>query len=195
MSFVDYYDVLQVSPRAEAEVIEKAYRALISKHHPDKGGDTRHAQRLNEAHGVIGDPARERPTTGNGPETSIERPQGRGALHTTQPRFPNLDLARDGDSRDGPPVGRWVFCWFSSAAPSWPPVRCSLDCCLQSWAWPSSSTCRASGSWSHCWRSVRPSSCARQGYGVQLRTDKLRFAYTRLQRLQTAQWLPGTHYC
>jgi hypothetical protein len=56
MGFIDYYDVLQVSPRADAEVIEKAYRALISKHHPDKGGDTRHAQRLNEAHDVIGDP-------------------------------------------------------------------------------------------------------------------------------------------
>ena len=56
MGFVDYYDVLQVSPRADAEVIEKAYRALIGKHHPDKGGDTRHAQRLNEAHDVIGDP-------------------------------------------------------------------------------------------------------------------------------------------
>ncbi len=56
MGFVDYYDLLQVSPRADAEVIEKAYRALISKHHPDKGGDTRHAQRLNEAHEVIGDP-------------------------------------------------------------------------------------------------------------------------------------------
>jgi hypothetical protein len=56
MGFVDYYDVLQVSPHADAEVIEKAYRALISKHHPDKGGDVRHAQRLNEAHDVIGDP-------------------------------------------------------------------------------------------------------------------------------------------
>jgi hypothetical protein len=58
ISFVDYYDVLQVSPRADAEVIEKAYRALMSKHHPDKGGDTRHAQRLNEAHDVIGDPSK-----------------------------------------------------------------------------------------------------------------------------------------
>jgi curved DNA-binding protein CbpA len=56
MSFVDYYDVLQVSPRADAEVIEKAYRVLIGKHHPDKGGDTRHAQQLNEAHDVLGDP-------------------------------------------------------------------------------------------------------------------------------------------
>jgi hypothetical protein len=58
MGFVDYYDMLQVSPRADAEVIEKAYRVLISKHHPDKGGDTRQAQRLNEAHAVLGDPSK-----------------------------------------------------------------------------------------------------------------------------------------
>jgi hypothetical protein len=58
MGFVDYYDVLQVSPRADAEVIEKAYRVLIGKHHPDKGGDTRIAQRLNEAHAVLGDPSK-----------------------------------------------------------------------------------------------------------------------------------------
>lgn len=56
MGFVDYYDVLQVSPHADAEVIERAYRVLIGKHHPDKGGDTRHAQRLNKAHDVIGNP-------------------------------------------------------------------------------------------------------------------------------------------
>ncbi len=58
MGFVDYYDVLQVSPRADADVIEKAYRVLISKHHPDTGGDTRYAQRLNEAHDVIGNPTK-----------------------------------------------------------------------------------------------------------------------------------------
>jgi hypothetical protein len=58
MGFVDYYDVLQVSPRADADVIEKAYRVLISKHHPDTGGDTRLAQRLNEAHDVIGNPTK-----------------------------------------------------------------------------------------------------------------------------------------
>jgi Flp pilus assembly protein TadB len=56
MGFIDYYELLQVSPRADAEVIDRAYRTLMSKHHPDKGGDTLHAQRLNEAHDVIGDP-------------------------------------------------------------------------------------------------------------------------------------------
>jgi len=30
----DYYEVLQVSPRAEADVIRAAYRTLARKYHP-----------------------------------------------------------------------------------------------------------------------------------------------------------------
>jgi DnaJ-class molecular chaperone len=30
-----YYDLLQVAPHAELEVIKGAYRALMRKHHPD----------------------------------------------------------------------------------------------------------------------------------------------------------------
>ena len=30
-----YYDILEVSPRASKEVIEKAYRVLAKKYHPD----------------------------------------------------------------------------------------------------------------------------------------------------------------
>jgi hypothetical protein len=31
----DYYDILEVSPRASIEVIEKAYRVLAKRYHPD----------------------------------------------------------------------------------------------------------------------------------------------------------------
>jgi molecular chaperone DnaJ len=38
----DYYEVLQVSPDADPEVIEKAYRVLARKRHPDaRAGDRR----------------------------------------------------------------------------------------------------------------------------------------------------------
>ena len=37
----DYYDVLEVSPRARQSVIDKAYRALMREAHPDQGGDAR----------------------------------------------------------------------------------------------------------------------------------------------------------
>lgn len=54
--FIDYYEVLQVHPRAEAEVIAKAYRALMLKYHPDHAGATERAQMINEAYEVLGDP-------------------------------------------------------------------------------------------------------------------------------------------
>jgi len=54
---MDYYEVLQVHPRADSEVIAKAYRALMMKYHPDHGGDSERAKRLNEAYYVLSDPA------------------------------------------------------------------------------------------------------------------------------------------
>jgi curved DNA-binding protein CbpA len=54
----DYYEVLQVSPRAEADVIRAAYRTLARKYHPDHGGDARRMIALNDAWDVLGDPAR-----------------------------------------------------------------------------------------------------------------------------------------
>lgn len=56
----DYYDVLEVSPRARQSVIDKAYRALMREDHPDQGGDARKAQLLNEAYEVLGDAAKRR---------------------------------------------------------------------------------------------------------------------------------------
>ena len=57
-AFIDYYEVLEVSPAARQSVIDKAYRALMLEEHPDRGGDTRKAQLINEAYQVLGDPAR-----------------------------------------------------------------------------------------------------------------------------------------
>jgi len=36
---LDYYDVLQVSPNADQETIEKVYRLLTKKYHPDNNGN------------------------------------------------------------------------------------------------------------------------------------------------------------
>jgi len=55
----DYYEILQVSPSAEQEVIEAAYRRLARKYHPDVNPDPAAAQRmrlLNEAFEVLADP-------------------------------------------------------------------------------------------------------------------------------------------
>lgn len=58
--FVDYYATLQVHPDADPEVIEKAYKALIFKHHPDKGGDTEKAKDIVGAYYVLSDVVRRR---------------------------------------------------------------------------------------------------------------------------------------
>ena len=51
----DYYQVLQVNPKASPSVIEAAYRALMKEHHPDVGASGIIAKELNEAHDVITD--------------------------------------------------------------------------------------------------------------------------------------------
>jgi curved DNA-binding protein CbpA len=54
----DHYEVLQVSPRADPEVIRAAYRILARKYHPDHGGDAQLMIALNDAWDVLGDPGR-----------------------------------------------------------------------------------------------------------------------------------------
>jgi serine/threonine protein kinase len=51
----DLYNLLEVSPRARSEVIEAAYRALMKQYHPDRGGDERIAQSLNNAFEILFD--------------------------------------------------------------------------------------------------------------------------------------------
>jgi curved DNA-binding protein CbpA len=55
---VDYYEALQVHPRASQEMVKKAYRTLMGEMgaHPDLGGDEERAKLINEAYAVLGDP-------------------------------------------------------------------------------------------------------------------------------------------
>ena len=57
----DYYEILQVHPTAEPEVIQAAYRRLSLKYHPDVNSTTTAAPRMkaiNEAYAVLADPAK-----------------------------------------------------------------------------------------------------------------------------------------
>ena len=56
--FVDYYELMQISPNAEAETIQRVYRMLASRYHPDNAetGDMERFLRLNEAYEVLSDP-------------------------------------------------------------------------------------------------------------------------------------------
>ncbi len=55
---IDYYELLQVHPRASQEMVKKAYRTLMGemRGHPDLGGDVERAKLINEAYTVLGDP-------------------------------------------------------------------------------------------------------------------------------------------
>lgn len=54
-SFIDYYQVLGVTPTATVAVIKQAYRQAAKKAHPDAGGSADAMDRLNDAYGVLGD--------------------------------------------------------------------------------------------------------------------------------------------
>ncbi len=58
--FVTHYQTLGVQPDAKFDAIRGAYRALVGKHHPDKGGDPVIFHAVQEAYEVVGDEARRR---------------------------------------------------------------------------------------------------------------------------------------
>ncbi len=57
-NFIDYYEILQVSPGADQEIIERAFRLLAKRYHPDNQhtGDDNKFKILMEAYHVLSDP-------------------------------------------------------------------------------------------------------------------------------------------
>lgn len=58
MSFIDHYEVLQISPNAEAETIHRVFRLLAMRFHPDnpETGDAAMFMQLKNAYEVLKDP-------------------------------------------------------------------------------------------------------------------------------------------
>jgi curved DNA-binding protein CbpA len=57
--FVNYYDVLQVSPKASMEVIKVTYRQLSKMYHPDSGVPNDEAMKvINQAYEILSDPVK-----------------------------------------------------------------------------------------------------------------------------------------
>ncbi len=56
--FLDYYEILQISPSADRETIDRIYRLLAKRHHPDNGhtGDAEKFDMITKAHRVLSDP-------------------------------------------------------------------------------------------------------------------------------------------
>jgi hypothetical protein len=57
-TFIDYYELLQVSPNADEDTIQRVFRHLAKKYHPDHqdSPDGDRFRRLVEAHRVLTDP-------------------------------------------------------------------------------------------------------------------------------------------
>jgi curved DNA-binding protein CbpA len=55
--FVDHYEVLQLSQNADAEMIERVYRLLAKRFHPDNGasGDEARFREVHDAYDVLSD--------------------------------------------------------------------------------------------------------------------------------------------
>lgn len=59
-SAVNYYDLLQISPQAEPETVERVYRLLAARYHPDnqETGDAERFQMIQQACEVLRNPVR-----------------------------------------------------------------------------------------------------------------------------------------
>eukprot|EP01025_Chloroclados_australasicus_P054547 TRINITY_DN646_c0_g1_i2.p1 TRINITY_DN646_c0_g1~~TRINITY_DN646_c0_g1_i2.p1 ORF type:complete len:448 (-),score=57.78 TRINITY_DN646_c0_g1_i2:409-1752(-) len=55
-----YYELLGVDKNATEDQLKKAHRKLALKYHPDKGGDARKFQEINQAYDILKDPEKRR---------------------------------------------------------------------------------------------------------------------------------------
>ena len=55
-----HYQTLGLTSDSKPEAIRSAYRSLVSKHHPDKGGDPLIFKAVQEAYAVLSDPGARR---------------------------------------------------------------------------------------------------------------------------------------
>jgi DnaJ-like protein len=58
--FSDYYEALQLSPNADSETVDRVYRILAKRYHPDnqQTGDAAKFAKIANAHRVLSDPER-----------------------------------------------------------------------------------------------------------------------------------------
>ena len=58
--FIDYYEILEISPNANSETIDRIFRYLAQRYHPDNpdSGDRAHFDVVMEAHNTLKDPVK-----------------------------------------------------------------------------------------------------------------------------------------
>src|SRR5712675_1910220 len=87
-TFIDYYEMLRVSPGAELESIQRVHRALAARYHPDnkETGNLERFLKVNEAFKILSDPEKRREFT-EGVDGEVNRRIGLLCLLYTQRRI------------------------------------------------------------------------------------------------------------
>jgi len=59
-TFIDYYEILEISPNANSGTIDRMFRYLVQRYHPDNQdtGDRLRFDEVMEAHDTLSDPAK-----------------------------------------------------------------------------------------------------------------------------------------
>src|SRR5262245_32089025 len=87
----DYYAVLGVDKDASKVDIDRSYKRMASKHHPDRGGSEERMKQLNEAYSVLKDSSARRAYDG------VRRPRPARSAARSAAGFarPTTPTARD----------------------------------------------------------------------------------------------------
>lgn len=123
----NYYRVLHVQPDAPAEVIRAAYRALMTRAHPDAGGDTDEAALLNSAWEVLGDPAARSRYDAERAVRAADRAQARAAsphAGASAPASAPRDASPRATSTTGTHYAVARHCAFCALPLAVPELRC-----------------------------------------------------------------------
>ncbi|MEW5979833.1 MAG: DnaJ domain-containing protein [Acidobacteriota bacterium] len=104
----NYYEILQISPRAEQLVITKVYRLLAAYYHPDnrQTGNEERFKDVIEAYEVLSDPARRsqynaaigaKADNAQGPGSEEQRSAHSTHRETLRSRLDQMDVPSNGD--------------------------------------------------------------------------------------------------
>lgn len=93
---MNFYDVLEVHPKASADVLRAAYRALVKQVHPDvPGGDRKRFEEVEAAWRTLSDPAKRAAYDATLKPGAAPPFEPKGKTETTPDPAPADDLADD----------------------------------------------------------------------------------------------------
>ncbi len=104
----DLYDILQVAPHAESEVIEAAYKRLARKYHPDVNHAADASERmraLNQAYEILSNPT-ERARYDRTRESEAFAPRKKSRRGAPKPKRPPTKTRASKYARWTPPVSK-----------------------------------------------------------------------------------------